>query len=621
MATLVKKTRRTEKRKVKLRLRKKAITYQSGGEGFIKWCHDFGVAIEVYEEGLPVYRALKDLSEEPHPVTGRCSMDMWREQQVISKEALRMVDKEFVHRLIVLCWMRGEGKSLLVCLWQLWKFTCFPSQKIMLGANSKEQSKFVHYEIMRGIILNTPKLLMIVGAKNIQEKQISLRDNKGNVVSFIRSISSFSGIVSNITGYTFSEMFDMKNPKFFTQLDGSIRNVPNALGIIDSTVSEKTHILHRLYTSWNKNLDPTLYFSHRQSKEANWKDFWNPGMTKVQLNSYKTKFPGNEFAQYFKNTWEAGSNKLFTEEMVKATNYIGYGTGLGEHTRIIKLLTDCTRIEGNEDLPPDIKEERVRNITDSFIPTVEAYSLETEYHQPRMIQMHELEHLSDLYDTDWALLVGADRADPMKRDLEKGAKTIMTAVLKGLPGSRSNPMDTVTDPQASKYIYMLAHLAHIYHSDVASIKAFIEGVHEELGGVDTFCTERWGMWDMGDWCEDLGIGFEPMSATYSFQKAAFSELFILYKQGRFKAPPLVVKGTKKEDLLAEEAMMFDHNKSKKFYGSPEKGESSGVQDDSMFSLGWTIYGGRMLTTDNFRSRFKNDSFGEFYKGEKLVGRY
>ena len=60
---------------------------------------------------------------------------------------------------------------------------------------------------------------------------------------------SFTGIVSNITGFTFSEMFDMKNPKFFTQLYGSIRNVVNALGVIDSTVSEKDHILYKQYLS------------------------------------------------------------------------------------------------------------------------------------------------------------------------------------------------------------------------------------------------------------------------------------------------------------------------------------------------------------------------------------
>ncbi len=103
---------------------------------------------------------------------------------------------------------------------------------------------------MTDIILNSPKLLKDLGGKtNIKEKEIRLRDAEGNVKSIIKPISSFTGIVSNITGYTFSEIFAMKNPRFFTQLDGSIRNIPNALGCIDSTVSDKNHVLYKIYTN------------------------------------------------------------------------------------------------------------------------------------------------------------------------------------------------------------------------------------------------------------------------------------------------------------------------------------------------------------------------------------
>jgi len=63
----------------------------------------------------------------------------------------------------------------------------------------------------------------MVGRKNIQEKQIRLRDKENRTVSFIKCVSSFSGILSNITGYAFSEIFQMKDPEFFTQIDGSIR--------------------------------------------------------------------------------------------------------------------------------------------------------------------------------------------------------------------------------------------------------------------------------------------------------------------------------------------------------------------------------------------------------------
>jgi len=600
--------------------KERAKVYRNGGEGFVRWCED-NVCIEIYEQGLPVWRAISELSDEPNTETGRSGKEMWKEQSKIAREALRMENGVFVHRLIVLCWMRGESKSLIVCLIVLWKFFNFASQKMMLGANSKDQSKFVHYDIMRDIILNSPKLLQIVGERNIQEKEIRLRNNKGRVVSIIRSVSSFSGILSNITGYTFSEMFDMKNPKFFTQIDGSIRNVPNALGLIDSTVSNKQHILYKLYKSYMRGEDPTVYFSHRESPKADHRDYWNPNMTQKQLNSYAIKFPENEFAQYFKNTWEAASTRMFTGPMIEAMQYIGAGSSLGETYKVMQILDNCDKITANPDLPDDEKERRTRNLRTPLLHISQVYSLKTDYLQPRAIKMHELEKLGDLYDTDWAILAGVDRADPMKKNIEQGARTIVTAIAKGLPGSRSNPHMNVTSATATKYIYFLIHLIHVVHSDLNTIKEVLEGLCDDFDGLDSFCSERWGMWDMGEWCEEKDISFEAVTASYIKQRECFSELYTLIKDGRFKAPPLAVKGSKEDDILIEEAQLFDHNKDRKLYGSPQKAERYGVQDDAMFAIGWTIYGGRLLTVESFRSRREQTSFGEFHKGHDLVGSY
>jgi hypothetical protein len=178
--------------------------------------------------------------------------------------------------------------SLLACLIQMWKFWCFPRQKIVLAANSKDQTKFVHFDIIREVIWNSPVLLREIGADNIQEKEIRFKPTGKGVSSFIRPMSSYSGIVSNITGYTFSEIFDMKKPRFFTQLDGSIRNIPNALGTIDSTVSAKTHILYQLYQSFISHKLSSIFFSYYCSKLALQEDYHNPNMTQTQLDDYKS---------------------------------------------------------------------------------------------------------------------------------------------------------------------------------------------------------------------------------------------------------------------------------------------------------------------------------------------
>ena len=419
-------------------LEKHSLPYISAGEGFCRWVEQ-NVCLAVYPPGSPIpkWTPVKNLPENYQKI--------WTEQKVIAKEALVMKEGRFKHRLIVLCWMRGEGKSFLAVLIQLWKFFCFPKQSIMLGANSATQVKFVHYDQMREIILNSPKLLKIVGRRNILEKQIQIRDKKDNVVSFLRSISTFSGIVSNITGYTFSEFFDQKKPTFFVQLDGSTRNIPNAIGVIDSTVSTKDHQLYRLYKLHLENKDPSLYFSYRCSPEGKAEDFFNPGMTQEQLDSYSLKFPPAEFDRYFKNLWDAGSTALFTPEMLRASRYIGVDKKITTYTDIKELVT---KIIKNENVFEAMKDhyqretgnyEKLQALKDKLYSIEDVYQLRSASGIPQMALISDLAKLEDMYDSHSAICVGVDRADPLKVSDASAARTIVAVIAKLLPHSRSHP--------------------------------------------------------------------------------------------------------------------------------------------------------------------------------------
>lgn len=623
--------KRTPKIKKKTEEEPKRISYRDGAEGFIKWCEDFiYIPIPAGDSGDFVdWVPISGLSTKPNPITGRTSREMWESFCQVARECLKMKNGRFKYRLIIFCWMRGEGKSLFACLIQLWKFFNFPRQQIMLGANSKDQVKFVHFDIMKDIIQNSPGLIRIVGQRNVQEKQIQLKNHRGEVASLIRSISSFSGIVSNITGYTFSEIFDMKNPKFFTQLDGSIRNIPNALGVIDSTVSSKEHILFRLFEKVKQGKLKTTYFSHRSSVMADSKDFWNPEMTPDQLNEYQEKFPPSEFAMYFKNTWESGESRLFSREEVLACRYVGIHNSLGEQKAILDLLkryfSEKDKMEEDNyllEMASKNPERSVEDILQPLIPTSKLYSLQ-EHQHPKMATMEDLKHLSDKYDTNFAILGGADRADPQKKDITQGARTIVSIIAKGLPGSRSNP-HAYLDPSvvlAKRFIYFQLHLEHIIFSDINSIQRVLEEAIFTFGSLETFCSERWGMWDIENWCGDNEVLFEPITASYDRQKAGFTEFYYLVRDGRFKCPEIAIRGSKEEDILLEEMGMFDHSAAQKFYGSPEKSLKYGVQDDVMFSNCWAVYGGRMLSVEDFPERDLITSFGEFYPNKNLVGNY
>lgn len=600
------------------------LDYRDGPEGFIKWCED-NVFIPVYPTGSDIAQwvGIADLSSEINPRSGKSYDYIWQMQKEEIRKCLRMVNGRFVYRLIIFSWMRGEGKSLLACLIQLWKFFSWPKQQIVLGANSKDQIKFVHFDIMKDIIKNSPNLFNIIGERNIQEKEIRLRDMSGNISSVLRPISSFSGIVSNITGYTFSEIFDMKNPKFFTQLDGSIRNIPNALGVIDSTVSAKTHVLYKMYQAFVSRTTKTLFFSYRCSKNAVIEDYWNPNMDQQQLDDYKAKFPLGDFEKYFMNVWGSNAQQVFSEDMLEATNYLGINGKISTYTQMSELIQRKVKVKEmieeciQRRIPSTFDAERaeIKQIEDQLWPVEAVYKLRDMHGQVREAEMDELDRLGELYDTNWAILGGIDRADPLKKD-RTAARTIVTIVAKGLPGSKSNPH--AVDDGNPKYLYVVLNISHIADSLLDKIKDVLLNGHEMYEGLDAICGERWGIWDMAAWCEEHNIRFEPIHPSYDKQKAAFSELHGAVSTGRFKVPPLVVWGSKSEDVFKEEAGIFFHDEDKRWFGSPEKMEKYGIQDDCMFALAWCIYGGRELKLDDFRERRGSSYFGTFVRNTSLL---
>jgi len=602
-------------------------SYQDGPEGFVAWCED-NVSIPIYPVGavMAQWCPISELPSDINPKTGKSYRTIWEAQKEICRTALRMVDGEFIHRLIILCWMRGEGKSLLACLIQLWKFFNWSKQQIVLGANSKEQITFVHFDIMKDIILNSTSLLAVIGKRNILEKKIRLTDDQGNDVSVIRAISSFSGIVSNITGYTFSEIFDMKNPKFFVQLDGSIRNIPNAFGVIDSTVSAKTHILYNLFDTYVHRKDPSLFFSYRFSKDGSAADYWNPNMSQPQLDAYKSKFPLGDYERYFLNTWSSGSLRVFSPETLEAMSYLGIDGVAGNGIALMPAIDRKVRLEDSMKVFEENRTKlhlsgsemvELQNIKRRLMPMENYMPLRDEGGFPVMGTLDNLERLGSILDTKWAILAGLDRADPMKIT-NQGARTVFSVIAKGLPGSGSRPF-LIDNGVAPNYVYIILHVVNVESHSLADIKELILSTQTEFDGIDRICGERWGIWDLVPWCEEKTISLEAIFPTYDKQKAAFSELYLTATGARIKCAPLGVWGSKEMDLFREEAGIFFHDPAKHWFGSPEKMEKNGIQDDCLFSIAWGIYGGREISVNDFRERRAEHWFGTMVREHVPLG--
>jgi hypothetical protein len=604
--------------------------YQSGGEGFIKFVEE-NVKFEVPDRsGRSKWIYPPQLPTEPDPTTGKSFAQLWENQKEVMREALVMENGKFKYRVIVLCWPRGEGKSFLVCLIQLWKFFCFPSQLIVFGALSKDQTKFVHYDITKSVLLNSPKLLNVIGLKNVQQGMFFLKGRNLDVISSIRPISSYTGIVSNITGYTFSEMFALKDFNFFYQLDGSTRNIINGLGTIDSTVSNKEHILYNLYKGAKDGSDKLTYFNHRSAPNAHPDEFWHPLMDQTQINSYKSKFPPAEFDRYFRNVWGLDSGKLFPAPVANSIYHYAYLDG-NNNRRLDdgKVLEICNQIneqyvkasEGDRRKNKQAKKrsrrvkrnkkmsirEKITHLESKLVPTDNIYTLQKNG-LPTLASNEDLLRLTEIYDTNWSIHAGLDRSDPMARDSE--ARTIVTIVAKGLTGSRTS-RNIINKDEVPNYIYFLLQLAHIPDATLEGIKSVLREAYWEYDGIESLCSERWGAWDLASWCEEKEIQFEAVFPSFEMQRKAFSEFYLITTDGRFKSPTVVIPGSKYENILHEEMESFDYDPDKKWYGSPQKNEKNGIQDDSIFSLGWGIYGGRNFGIDDFRDRKSGAGFGMF----------
>lgn len=618
------------------KLQERIRFYQNHEFGAETWIEDHvsGYITDV-KTGREYWCPIKDLPDHPHPITGRSYRKMWHWQKVniIRPATSRDEFNLLAFHTIILCMQRGEGKSFINALLILWRFFTQPRQLIILGSNSRDQSVFAMYDILRDVIINSPPLIHLIGgADNIREKNIVLRDAHAHVASSIRSVSAFSGILSNLTAYNFTELFQQKNSDFFNQLDGSRRNIPNAQAYIDSTVSDKEHVLYRMYmaSSLKTNKDPGILFVYRFSEEARQEDYFHPNMTQVQLESFRTKFTTQDFARFFKNTWEMDDSSVFSRVIIASMKYVGIHGALGQQGDI---LNTCKRIDllEKEQMKNTLKDNRslIEAAGQGLMPV--PYSLSESGHAAP-ISCKSLEKLTEVYDTHWALGAGFDLADPLKDDLTKGARTILVVLAKGLPGSLSDPdlHRKLTENSVSleeknkrlKYIYFLCHLVHVESNEISDVKFAIDNVAYTLGQIQTICGERWGASELRNYAEEEVISLELISPTYERQRAGFNMFYLSTSTGFFKSPQVAVPGYSGNNILDEEMLSFRHDTVKRWYGSFTKKSEQGVQDDVMFAIAWGLYGMRLLTPDDFEPRNASPFMGSVFNDtSSLIGDY
>jgi hypothetical protein len=429
--------------------------YQDGAEGLIKWAEK-NVRVKIKKNNETVWTLLGELPDDEDEY-GRSSRKMWEKQKEEIRIALEVDEKgKFKRNLVVFCWPRGEGKSFIVILIVMWGFFNFPFFKAKLAANSKDQSDFVHFGEIREVIENSPALYEIVGEKGIIDKEIRITKGKKGKFNSITILSTGSGLASNVNMVTQSEAFEMPDNKFFVKWYGSLRNTPNAIGLIDTTVSAKDHWLYeQLYKGYLKNPDGVVYFSYRSNKGADPSGYWNPGMTKRQIEGYRDVFTAVDFARFFENLFDTQDIKLLSEEDIQAMRYIGVDGIVGGENSIREILIRHNKLKSQEDymskrFSQDTNAGYHEANKDRFVELERLMPIESVFdlgnHLPadpvtsvrgtsKKTALADLNKLGKLYNTHWAILAGIDKSDPMKYTNRTEARTSVVWIAKGLPDS------------------------------------------------------------------------------------------------------------------------------------------------------------------------------------------
>ena len=246
----------------------------------------------------------------------------------------------------------------------------------------------------------------------------------------------------------------------------------------------------------------------------------------------------------------------------------------------------------------------IENVKKGLVTVDQICEQKTEYHLNQMIPVEMLNKIGDLLNTDWSIMAGIDFGDPYA--VKSSARSILAITAKGLIGSRDDPLKYMSSEASPKYFYLLLYLYNIAGHSLPETKDALEEVHGEYDGLDKVSSERFGSGDLEIWCEDRTIEFEPTYPSYGRQKEGFKEFYLSVQDGRFKAPIILVPGYKEEDLFREEMAKLQHvtkpGVNSGWFGSPEKENKNGVQDDSMYAIMWSIYGGIKYNPSDFRRR-------------------
>jgi hypothetical protein len=572
--------------------------YPMNYEGFILWAEDNVCRYDKSKDRWIPFRAIEMQRE--------CYKEVWKLKP----------DGRLKHRFIRLCRPRGEMKSFDAIIIALFRFFNMQREKILFAANSKDQSDYSLYDETKDIVLNSPKLAETPGLE-VREKEIRIMSGKREIFSRIQSIATKQGSLSNATCIVFSEIHKLQDQSFIVELEGSIRLVPNAMSIIESTVSRIGTYYHRQYEVSLTDKDPLLYFQYYCDKN------YNPNMTQEELDHYRLAFFPEEFEMYFINRWGDAGSGLFSMTQIKEMGYIGLDGRVNVDSEAIKpLVKELIEVEaryGQLEGQTDTREleTKLNALRQRLYPVDKLYNLPAT--------RVDIEKLISIFGEDYAIGIGLDRAEQLVARADRSA------------------MGTIGKwyINADEWI---AFLLDLYLPKDSSLGLFTDRIlrnTEEFGFISQIEVEKSQGLDLVNWCNDNNYPATLSVASYEHQYEIFLEFWKRLKLGLFKAPtvPLWVddKGVVhsetppfgKKDILRWEMDHFIHEVKSTggkagYFGSEFKRKTGRTKpgeakDDTIYGIGHGVFAANIGELSALM--MGKSEFSGAYINTELMGNY
>lgn len=523
------------------------------------------------------------------------------------------------------CRPRGDYKTFDIAIVVLFRFFNLARERIYLVTNSVQQTTHLvyreAYDIIRtsptlSLMLNTPGLDVSVGG-------IYLRSGRGveNIFSSIEIISAEGGARSNATCIAWSEAWKFKGKETdVAELMQSIRGMDNAMFLAESTVAPKGHWFQRQYEiSISNEQDPLSYFQYYDGTQRQ-----NPKITPDFLNSAKKSFPIH-FKAFFDNRWEDATTGLFPEKRIIEIGVIGIDGGTGRNTELLTAIDQITSLNveiRKYDKAMDMSKQKTE------LKQLEGRLNYLNYEIPMGIDT--LEHFSRIYDCEWIIGLGLDRAKQMT---DRADRTVLAAVARGILDTKKWGTDR---------LFLLLDLRMLKRED--DIMEHINEIAQLFGGIGVYIDlEDWNVLEIHKRCEEFGYEPEIVPVSYKHQKKIFEELYLASDEGYLKCPELKIWFDSEDkvhhgdipagmnDILRTEMASFEHQEGisegggggRGWFGSKHKRITKRVpqgmaRDDTIYALAHAI---NASIRGDMPAMIKKISFANAVINEDVIGDY